>query len=364
MNSRKPGSQMPRHLRGELVFSARTPGTLGINDAGDPSRLSLLGDTPGSLGINDHGSPARLTLPGLRTFHAWLDEASVHLPPQMQAAHYWPAGRREDVIAEASKFILRWESVQTFAYVPGAESGITIGAGYDIGQTTEKEFRTDWADLAKLSVIPARYNLGVFPQPEPMPSATLGMKADLRAGSPEPARMFPFQSALFTPLDRLAFACAGKLSHSKALEYLKEVQDIAIPEQLSMRVFEDCSLPKGYSGMVRAMPGVIELPTGVQVALLSLVYNRGTGTKHGSPVNDDIFDSRWEMRELTRAVMFKDLVWIYWHFESMRRLWASKTDQTSVGLVKRRDAELALIYPYVASDLHHEAFMQSHPLWK
>jgi|GEM_PF-592201 len=70
-----------RHMREQLAFPARTPGVLGINDASDPTRFSLLGDTPGPLGFNDHGSPGRLVLPGLRTFHARVNEASVRLPP-------------------------------------------------------------------------------------------------------------------------------------------------------------------------------------------------------------------------------------------------------------------------------------------
>lgn len=67
------------------------------------------------------------------------------------------------------------------------------------------------------------------------------------------------------------------------------------------------------------------------------------------------------MQELRWAVWTKDLVWIYWYCESMHRLWASKSDEGSQGLVKRRDLELNLIYPYVASELHYEAVMQRGP---
>ena len=37
--------------------AARTPGVLGFNDQGDPTKLTLLGDTPGPLGFNDYGDP-------------------------------------------------------------------------------------------------------------------------------------------------------------------------------------------------------------------------------------------------------------------------------------------------------------------
>lgn len=37
--------------------AARTPGVLGFNDQGDPTKLTLLGDTPGPLGFNDYADP-------------------------------------------------------------------------------------------------------------------------------------------------------------------------------------------------------------------------------------------------------------------------------------------------------------------
>ena len=40
-----------------LRFPSRSPGILGLNDHGDPNRLSLLGDTPGPLGCLDLGDP-------------------------------------------------------------------------------------------------------------------------------------------------------------------------------------------------------------------------------------------------------------------------------------------------------------------
>ena len=302
----------------------------------------------------------RLNLPGLHTFHAWLDNASVHLPPTMQVAHYFAAGSKEDVMAEGSKFIARWEGIEMFPYVPGANSGITIGVGYDIGQTSEAEFREDWAQLANLPIESPKYNLGISPQGESKPSLSLGVNTDLGLIAPGALKMFPFRSKLFTPLDRLAYATKGKLSHTEALEYLKEVQDIAIPLKMSIQVFERCSLPKYYEQMVRSLPGVTDLPTGVQVALFSLVYNRGIAKK-GDAMSDDIFDTRWEMREISRAVLFKDLVWIYWYLKSMQRVWASKSNTTSVGLIKRRNAELELDLPIRRQRLADRFFPQHFP---
>ena len=44
-----------RHL---LICPPRTPGPLGLNDQGDPTRASLMGPTRGSLGLQDHGDAA------------------------------------------------------------------------------------------------------------------------------------------------------------------------------------------------------------------------------------------------------------------------------------------------------------------
>jgi hypothetical protein len=41
------------HLPGVSEVPVRTPGSLGLNDVGNPNRMSLLGNTPGSLGYND-----------------------------------------------------------------------------------------------------------------------------------------------------------------------------------------------------------------------------------------------------------------------------------------------------------------------
>jgi hypothetical protein len=69
--SRLPGPE--RYDPASPLTPARTPGTLGINDAADPGAHARLGDTPGSLGIND--GAARLCSPAMP--RAKLD------PPEM-----------------------------------------------------------------------------------------------------------------------------------------------------------------------------------------------------------------------------------------------------------------------------------------
>ena len=53
-NSKLPGIQL--NPPGPFA-PARTFGPLGLNDQGDPGKLTLLGDTPGALGFNDWADP-------------------------------------------------------------------------------------------------------------------------------------------------------------------------------------------------------------------------------------------------------------------------------------------------------------------
>jgi hypothetical protein len=58
-NSRPPGPlQMLPSPFGWFGTPARTCGPLGLNDQGDPTRPTLLGDTPGPLGLRDYGDPS------------------------------------------------------------------------------------------------------------------------------------------------------------------------------------------------------------------------------------------------------------------------------------------------------------------
>jgi hypothetical protein len=56
--SRLPGSQGTDDVCQCTVIPARTPGSLGIGDHGDPASWSWLGDTPGPLGIDDCAAPS------------------------------------------------------------------------------------------------------------------------------------------------------------------------------------------------------------------------------------------------------------------------------------------------------------------
>lgn len=333
------------HLR-DVLLPARTPGGLGMYDWGDPSALATLGDTPGSLGVNDWADPRNVRLPGLATFSEWAAELRVHIPANLQVGYWYPPGKKEDVLAAAQAFLVKSEDVPSAPYWPGnPDSGITIGVGYDLGQHSEKEIRATWSELDRPRLNAPENALGI----EVDKWVTLpSLIACGKHGNSEP------KYSVFTPLDRLSRA--SHLRGQSAASYLQTLNSVHVPKTLSVRVFKEVILPAYYTKAGSAFYGLQQLPTGVQVALISLVYNRGTKPS-SSRIGNDIFNRGWEMRELQSAVLSKDLVMIYWLFESMRRIWVNGTSSTR-GLVKRRNDELKLIEPYVIHDIRHQAVLQ------
>ncbi len=148
------GSGMP-DSSSSSVAAARTPGPLGINDAGDPLLTSRLGDTPGPLGIGDH---ADLTLPaatalGIQGAVRLADgtpvaagsdgkmQSLVCAPPLAKR----PDGAKIDV---DWAFIREREGDQLEGYVPdaqGSSSGVTVATGIDLGQRSG-------SDIDKLNI--------------------------------------------------------------------------------------------------------------------------------------------------------------------------------------------------------------------
>jgi hypothetical protein len=440
--SRKKSTVGPKtlyHLRDLIAAPDRTPGPLGINDAGDPTRLSLLGDTPGPVGQNDGASTERYVLPGTKTLHEWSAEVRVHTPPDQQIGQFYPAGGAKEVLDRAVEFLVKEELLVDYVYIPGvksdgsgapiAYSGITLGVGYDLGQHSEAEIRRDWAEINSytqpVSVVSSKgHSLGLPKlQVDPAianadPPLTLDA---LKKGSS--SLKLSLDPKWTSTLDLLARG--ARLQRQQAVNYFPEVKYLSIPKALSLKVFKDSSLAETYKKSLKFFPGLEKLPTGAQVALLSLVYNSGLThgkkekkvkyyageepigspppsmslglhLKHGefSPAvkekglnrdlfgvgplvldssktakpepkaepqaatkkyDDDIFGGDWEKRMLQQSVLTRDLVWIYWYFESARRIFPDDP-----GLVKRREYEADLILPYVWADLHHEAFMQSY----
>jgi hypothetical protein len=165
---------------------------------------------------------------------------------------------------------------------PGAESGVTIGIGYDLGHNTKTAIDADWR--------------GKIPD------------ADLE----------------------LLKAVAGAKGE-KAKSLCAELKSVSVPFGAACEVFYVCTLPR-YAKDTRAVyPGVEKLPADAQGALLSLIYNRGSSLAG---------DRRKEMKEICALVAAKDLKGIAEQIAAMKRLW----DKTKLpGLHARRDDEALLV---------------------
>ncbi|WP_146150835.1 glycoside hydrolase family protein [Photobacterium indicum] len=165
---------------------------------------------------------------------------------------------------------------------PGGDSGVTIGIGYDLGYVTPDKFRFDW-------------------------------QTELSASS----------------LDRLTKVCGKKKGRAKRT--LSRLSHIQISYHAAHNVFIETSIPAYCQRAQRAFPGLAQLQPDAQVALLSLVYNRGSSMKG---------DSRREMRAIRDAVTVKDYATIADQIEKMKRLWAGRGLD---GLLSRRDHEAELV---------------------
>lgn len=158
-------------------------------------------------------------------------------------------------------------------------SGITIGIGWDLGQTPANETSRAWKphlsvdDLAKLISV----------------SGIKGKQARL---------------------------------------LLPSVRHIEISWDKASRVFDDVTLPTWYIRALRIYPQIETIPTLCAAALIGLVFNRGTSLE-GS--------TRTEMKEIQSALKAGDLEKIPDLLVKMKRLWPNFD-----GLKNRRDKEANL----------------------
>src|SRR4051794_7077807 len=129
---------------------------------------------------------------------------------------------------EAVALILEFEGVDQPSEWPGESSGITIGAGYDLGFCAAEQFEEDWSPyLTSDQIKRLKDVIGIS-----------GDAARRRAG---------------------------------------EFRDIRIEKADAGEVFKQRDLPRYSEQTEKAFPGVDQLPPKVQGALVSLVFNRGPG---------------------------------------------------------------------------------------
>lgn len=162
---------------------------------------------------------------------------------------------------------------------PEGMSGVTIGCGYDCGYYSKAEIQQDWSSHISSS------NLKRLLE-------TSGLK--------------------------------GEAAH----QAVKSLKDIVIKWDDAIKVFMDVTVDKFWKYTVKTFPGTDNLCKSAQIAMLSLVFNRGTSLSNT--------DKRKEMRALVPLITKKDYKGMAKQFRSMKRLWNN-------GLVGRREDEAKLI---------------------
>lgn len=168
---------------------------------------------------------------------------------------------------------------------PGGASGVTIGVGYDLGQTTAQAFEAAWTGQIDSAAI-----------------------------------------------ERLASAIGAHGStpdgEAKCKSLVTEFADLTISWAAANAVFSQHVLPTYIDRTLAAFPGLENLDGLCIGAMVSLVYNRGTSL---------VGSSRTEMQAIHDMIAAGKPDGVPDQFRAMKRLWP-----TVAGLQKRRDAEAAM----------------------
>lgn len=243
---------------------ARTPGPLGVNDAGDPNRTTRLGDTPGSLGVNDHADPTLPAATGLsQQGPAKLADGTPvaagsdgNMPALTCPA---PLAKRADggKIDVDWSFIRAREGDKFDGYVTdaqGGSSGVTIATGIDLGQRSGSDIdKLDIADDLKKKLKPYCLKTGKA-------------ASDLLAKSP--------LSITAAEADALTKAVKGPMLDALVSEYDAAV-DKANAVDHCKRVHFD------------------QLPTGVQTAIASAQFQYNSLSSRTANYWKQVTEQRW-----------------------------------------------------------------------
>jgi hypothetical protein len=165
---------------------------------------------------------------------------------------------------------------------PKGESGITMGIGADLGYMTKEEFDR-------------------------------------------------FFSKYFTEEQSEKIKSVIGLKGENAKNALSKVKNIELSWDNAYKAFVEWTLPKFWKMTHSLWPEFDKLKENAQIALVSIVFNRGASTK-GS--------TRIEMSNIKQLVLNKDYKGIAEEIRKMKRLWVGKN---LVGLLKRRDAEAKMV---------------------
>jgi GH24 family phage-related lysozyme (muramidase) len=166
---------------------------------------------------------------------------------------------------------------------PKGQSGVTIGIGYDLGASSEKEFLEDWGSYLNSEQV-----------------------------------------------KNLAQVC-GKTAGA-ASSALKKLEPVSISWDVASTQCRLETLPRYIGATERALPNCSALNSVCMGALVSLVYNRGPAFDRTEPR----FKEMWQVADHMKSKNFEA---IPRDIRSMKRLWDK---QSFKGIVLRREAEAAL----------------------
>jgi hypothetical protein len=209
----------------------------------------------------------------------------------------------EVISKRAYDFVVRWETGGRAYYEqvikgrpiwPGYASGITIGCGFDLGYHTNAQFEAQWA--------------GRIPQAEmDRLRPTIGFK------TVEPNK-------------------AAKVTKAKA--FVQALKDIVVDWDTAIAQFDGAKMPKLVGELYGALDHLDRLHPHCRGALLSLVFNRGSG---GFTSDGDRYRELREIRKLMKAGDAASFRKIPAQLRSMRRIWGEESS-----LSKRRSEEAEL----------------------
>lgn len=246
------------------------------------------------IGLKDDGVIGPVTLSRLETIvDEYFNLKKAGKPGKVETPASPPADANlfsMIVSKRALDKIVEYEVTSEAAYTkkyqkpiyPGADSGVTIGIGYDVGHNTKTTIEADWR-----------------------------------------GRISDDDLELLKTAAGIKGAAAGAL--------IDNLKSISVPFAAAREVFYIHTLPR-YAKDTRAIyPGIEKLPADAQGALLSLIYNRGSSLTG---------DRRREMKAIAALVAAKNLEAIANEITAMKRLW----DKSKLpGLHNRRDDEAALV---------------------
>lgn len=234
------------------------------------------------LGGNQHNQVKLSNFPvsSIATIN-WLD-----LQPAVSPGNIQPSATK--ISPEALNKIIEFEVTSPAHYEkalrapewPGSSSGVTVGIGYDVGQTEAATVKADWQ--------------GVIPD---------------------------------SMLNRLLETCGvtGRPAKARA-EALRGVVDI--PFAQASKVFNERVMPRWVAVVENRLPNVGQLNGDCLGMLVSLTFNRGSAGYNSS-------EPRFaEMAAIKAAMAAPDFAKIPGLFRAMKRLWPDVQ-----GLRDRRDAE-------------------------